>query len=370
MTTTSLPMNPLLAGVRVLDLSRLLPGPFCTHYLAQMGAEVLKIEEPNGGDYCRAVSPDLFALVNAGKKSITLDLRDAKQKRQFHALVETADLLIESFRPGVMVRLGCGYDQLRRINPRLVYATLTGYGQDGPYANRPGHDLNFRASAGELDLQAQAGRRPLARPFPAADLAGGLNAAIGMLAALVGARASGIGSLVDVSIHDSVLAMQVMEIARLRERDLRKSTSGDALFAPMPQYDCFECADGRFIALGAMERKFFSNFCELVGRPDLLDRALWDSVDGEPLRSELVKLFKLRSRDAWDQLLAHHDTCVSSVLSMDEALQDPQVKARGVIGHKDGKPVVGIPIRFDNRTIQTLEVPALGADNAIVAQNN
>ena len=358
--------NPLLIGARILDLSRLLPGPFCTHYLAQMGAEVIKIEEPNGGDYCRNISPALFELINGGKKSVTLDLRDAEHKKHFLKLVESADAVIESFRPGVMDRLGCGYEALRAINPRLVYVALTGYGQDGPYAKRPGHDINYRATCGELELQAQAGYLPVARPLPVADLVGSLNGVIGCLAALLGARSSGVGCFVDVSMFDAMQATQVMELAKLQERDQVSEPSGDALFAPMPNYGCFKCSDGRYVALGAMERKFFENFCELVDRKDLLDRKLWDSVDGEPLRSELTALFKTRSRDEWDALLAHHDTCISAVLDLEESLENPQSRARGFVLNPDGRTIMGVPIRFDRRATQVSPVSRLGADNGLL----
>jgi len=363
--------NSLLAGVRILDLSRLLPGPFCTLYLAQLGAEVIKIEDPDGGDYCRSVSPDLFALVNRGKKSVTLDLRDSRDVELFCRLAETADMIIESFRPGVMDRLGCGYNDLKAINPRLVYAALTGYGQTGPYRARPGHDINYRAYAGELFLAAQPGAPPIARAFPIADLAGGaLTCAIGALAALLGARETGNGTFVDIGMMDGLLAMQVVELAKIREHGLLRASesNGDSLFGPMPSYGAFQCADGKFIALGAMERKFFVTFCRLAGRPDLLDRALWDSRDGLDLKNELSSLFLTRSRDHWDAMLAGSDTCVSAILTFDEVLQDPQVKARAMIEWIDSKPVFALPMKFDNAVVCEghRHSPELGEDNVAI----
>ncbi len=209
--------NPLLHGVRVLDLSRLLPGPFCTLYLAQLGAEVIKIEEPNGGDYARAMSADMFSSVNRGKKSVTLDLRQAADVALFKKLVVDADVVVESFRPGVLDRLGCGYETLKAINPRLVFAALTGYGQTGPYRDRPGHDMNYRAYAGELDQTGNATSGPVVGNLQVADIAGGaLSCAVGILAALLGARASGVGSFVDVGMMDATLAMQVLSLSAIR----------------------------------------------------------------------------------------------------------------------------------------------------------
>ena len=168
--------NPLLEGVRILDLTRLLPGPFCTQYMAQLGAEVIKIEEPDGGDYTRRQFPELFALINRGKQSVTLDLRTERDVASFKRLVATADVVVESFRPGVMERLGCGYETLKALNPRLVYASLTGYGHDGPYRDLAGHDLNYLAYAGVLDQIGNAGGPPAVANVQIADLAGGTPA--------------------------------------------------------------------------------------------------------------------------------------------------------------------------------------------------
>lgn len=213
----NLDVNPLLAGIRVLDLSRLLPGPYCSLYLAQMGAEVIKIEDPDGGDYARQV-PELFAQVNRGKRSITLDLRQIDDVSIFKRLVATADVVLESFRPGVMDQFGCGYESLKQISPRLVYAALTGYGQTGPYCDRAGHDINYLAVAGVLDQIGVQGGGPAQANVPFADLTGAMNCTIGILAAVIGARASGVGAMVDVSITDASAALNVIALASLRQR--------------------------------------------------------------------------------------------------------------------------------------------------------
>lgn len=317
--------NPLLSGIRVLDLSRLLPGPFATLYLAQLGAEVIKIEEPGTGDYARQM-PGLFEQVNRGKKSVVLDLRQAADVERFKAMVATADVVVDTFRPDVMPKLGCGYDTLKTINPRLVYAALTGYGHSGPYRDRPGHDMNYRGYAGELDQNGPADGAPLVGGFQVADLAGGgLSCAIGILAALNGVRAGGL------------------------------------LSGAMPSYHVYECADGRHLALGAFERKFFVNFCKLAGRPDLLELPHGPGPESRPLREAVAELVKTRSRDEWERLLADEDTCASAILSMDEVLQNEQVRARELIQWAEGKPAFGMPIRFDGETRPTLAPsPALG----------
>ncbi|MGH8461227.1 MAG: CaiB/BaiF CoA transferase family protein [Stenotrophobium sp.] len=359
-------MNPLLSGVRVLDLSRLLPGPFCTLYLAQLGAEVIKIEEPKGGDYAR-LSPELFDLVNRGKKSITLDLRKPEAVEQFLELVVTADVVLDSFRPGVMEKLGCGYDTLKKLNPKLVYAALTGYGHTGPYRDRPGHDMNYRGYAGELAQNGPAGGAPLTGNFQVADLAGGaLTAVIGILAALMGAQKSGQGSFVDVAMLDGTLALQVMTLASLRATGKTAPRGEDVLSGAMANYATYVCADGRYIALGAVEYKFFAKACQLAGRPELLKLSLSPGEKGRPLKDGLAELFKSKTRDEWEVLLAHEDTCVSAILDMEEVLNNPQVQARGMVQQVNGKPAFAMPIQFSNAITQQGESPKLGAHNAEV----
>ncbi|MDR3414860.1 MAG: CaiB/BaiF CoA-transferase family protein [Nevskia sp.] len=356
--------NSLLSGIRVLDLSRLLPGPFCTLYLAQLGAEVIKIEEPNGGDYARA-STDLFAQVNRGKKSVTLDLRKAADVELFHRMVEQADVVVETFRPGVMDKLGCGYGKLKQLNPRLVYAALTGYGQNGPYRDRPGHDMNYCGYAGALDQIGSAGGPPSPLNFQIADLAGGaLTCIVGILAAVFGARASGQGTMVDVAMLDGTLALQVATLATLRATGKAAPRGQDVLSGALPNYSIYETADGKYLAVGALEYKFFARTCALVGRPDLLKKPMAPGKAGQELRDELTALFKSRTRDEWEKLLAHEDTCVSAILTPEEALQNEQVRARGLVRSEGGKPAFGLPIQF------SMPLPALGPSPALGAHTS
>ena len=400
MTTT----NPLLAGIRVLDLSRLLPGPFCSLYLAQLGAEVIKIEEPRGGDYARE-SAQLFAQINRGKKSVTLDLRQADDVAAFKRLVATADVVLESFRPGVMDRLGCGYEELKRINPKLVYAALTGYGQTGPYRDWAGHDINYLAIAGVLEQFGNAGGPPAQINLQVADLAGGaLTCAIGILAALLGARASGAGTFVDVSMTDGSAAMQVIALASLREYGKTFPRGADILSGALPNYAIYKCRDGKYIAVGALEPKFLKRLGQVLlesspalvrsaiarvmgarrkreqpadGAPKATINAFGEMGDKlrnpararrylAPLRLALTALFRTRSRDAWTRLLAEQDACVTPVLTLAEALENPQLRARGLVVDDQGKPAYGLPIRFSDAPAPPGPSPALGQHNAEV----
>ena len=339
--------NPLLSGIRVLDLSRLLPGPFCSLYLAQLGAEVIKIEEPNGGDYTRSLSPDMFELVNRGKKSVTLDLRKADDVKKFLELVEDADVVLESFRPGVMDKLGCGYDVLRKINPRLVYAALTGYGQTGPYRDRAGHDMNYLGYAGVLDQIGAAGGPPVQSNLQIADLAGGaLTCAIGILAAVIGARASGEGVFVDVGMHDGSLALQVAAFSAIRAMGRSNPRGGDMLSGALPNYSFYECADGKHLAIGALEPKFWATLCNAIGRADLLKKPMAPGATAEAVRAEVATVFKSRTRDEWEAILIQHDACATAILTPDEALHNEQVIARGLVETVGGKPATAMPIQF------------------------
>lgn len=359
--------NPLLSGIRVLDLTRLLPGPFCSFYLSQLGAEVIKLEEPQGGDYARMLSPELFALVNRGKKSVTLNLRQPQAIAIFKAMVAEADILIESFRPGVMDKLGCGYQELKQINPRLVYAALTGYGQTGPYKDRAGHDMNYCAYAGSLDQTGAADGAPVLSNFQSADLAGGaLTCALGILAAVIGARASGQGTLVDVGMLDGTLALQAVSLSTIRTLGESKARGTDMLSGGLANYSIYACADGKHVAMAALEPKFFLNFCNAVGRPDLAALPLASGPDGFALKAALSSLFSTRSRDEWELLLADRDCCVSGIYTPDEALANPQIKARGLIRMEEGKPLLSVPMKFSNAACTDGECPALGAGTANV----
>lgn len=356
--------NPPLHGIRILDLSRLLPGPFCTMYLARLGAEVIKIEEPGGGDYARSLSPELFAIVNRNKRSVCLDLRRPQDAERLREMVRDADAVLESFRPGVMDRLGCGYQALRRINPALVYGALTGYGQDGPYRDRAGHDIDYRAHAGELDQAGAADGPPAPGNFQVADLAGGaLTMALGLTAALLRAKLHGTGAFVDVAMLDGTFALQAVAQASVNATGTAPARGADMLSGGLPNYGCYRCADGRYLAVGALEPKFWQRLCAALDRPDLLRRPLGGGAAAQALRAELAALFATRPRDEWLRMLEAADCCVAPVLDPVEARQDPQLRARGMVEQVDGRSMPGFPIRLvDEELPPATPAPALGQD--------
>jgi alpha-methylacyl-CoA racemase len=268
-------MNPELplAGIRVLDLTRLLPGPVATMHLADMGAEVIKIEDPGAGDYARVMGPvrvevsQFFVAVNRGKRMLRLDLKDAAQREQLLAMVETADVLVESFRPGVMDKLGLGWTTLRARNPKLVMCAISGYGQHGPFAQLAGHDINYIGYAGMLEQNAGGDGVPALPNLQVADLLGGAQSALqGILAALVAVKMGGAGRFIDVSMADAVLAHNLMPLVAVNN-GAPASPGRDLLTGGVPCYNVYRTADGRHMAVGALELKFWQACCDVLARP-------------------------------------------------------------------------------------------------------
>ncbi len=365
-----------LSGLRVLDLSRLLPGPFATLVLADLGAEVVKVEEPEGGDYLRWMPPlagkqsGAFHALNRNKRSIGLDLKKPEGAAAFRTLVRHFDVVVESFRPGVMDRLGIGWEALKRENPRLVLCSISGYGQDGPYRDRAGHDVDYCAVAGVLHLNGPPDR-PLPLGVQAADVAGGAWPAVaGILAGLYRRTLTGEGSFVDISMTDGVLSLLSLqhgwEAARGRpfERGRELLNGGSAC------YGVYRTKDGRFVALGALEPKFFARFCGAVGRPELAERQF--DGEGRGPREELEAIFASRTRDEWERLGDEHDVCLAPVLEGDEPARNPQNLARGTFLEIDtpweGKRLPGLatPVRVAGVVPPRRAAPELGADTETV----
>ena len=322
-----------LEGLRVLDLSRLLPGPFATMVLADLGADVVKVEEPGGGDWLRGMPPlagdesGAFHALNRNKRSISIDLRRPEGVATFLRLARRADAVVESFRPGVLDRLGVGWEALRRENRRLVLCSISGYGQDGPYAQRAGHDLDYCAIAGVLAANGTP-ERPAPIGVQVADVAGGAwPAAAGVLAALLGRDRTGEGAHVDVSMTEGALAMLALPLGMAWSRGTPIARGTELLDGGAGCYDVYRTKDGKFVALGALEPKFFSAFCAAVGRPELAERQLDDGGRGP--RAELEAIFAARTRDEWTALAARHDVCLAPVLEGEEPQRDPQLAARG-----------------------------------------
>ena len=338
-----------LAGTRVLDLTRLVPGPLCTQHLADLGADVIKIEDTGAGD---AMSPTLRALLNRNKRGIRLDLKHAGGVGALLRLAHGADVLVEGFRPGVMSRLGLGYEVLSAINPRLVYCSITGYGQSGPDIDRPGHDINYCAEAGVAD-QIGHGGQPALSNLPLADLMGGtLVAAMGILAALFDAARTGRGRHVDIAMADGALAHAVMPLSTLAAQGRTRRAGDDTLTGALACYTTYRTADDRWLAVGALERKFWDALCDAIERPDLkpLHRSGNAQVE-QTLHDELSRLFARLPLADWDARLRHAGACASPVRTLEEALADPHFRARGMVidsVHPSYGPVtqVAMPVKM------------------------
>jgi crotonobetainyl-CoA:carnitine CoA-transferase CaiB-like acyl-CoA transferase len=321
-----------LEGLRVLDLTRLLPGPFCTMLLADLGADVIKIEEPQHGDPARQAAGaetemgSLFLLVNRNKRSVTLDLKTTDGRELLLQLTEHADILVESFRPGVMDRLQLGYPTLRQRNDKLIYASLSGYGQNGPYRDRAGHDLNYLALAGVLGYNVGRDGQPVPPAVQIADLGAGSLAAVAILAAVVSRQQTGQGQSVDVSLFASALSWLPTLIAPLFGKGRALPPGEPMLAGGLAQYDIYQTADGRWVTLGALEPRFLLNFLERVGRPELAHLR----AERDQLRQQLREVFASRSMAEWTDCLKDVDTCFAPVNSLEESMADPQVLEMGM----------------------------------------
>lgn len=330
-------MKQALEGIRVLDLSRLLPGPYCTMMLGDLGAEVIKVEEVNGGDPTRHTPPKIgtqgaaFRQVNRNKKSIAINLKNPEGRGVFLKLCETADVVMEQFRPGVVDRLGVGYDAVSEINPRIVYCSLTGFGQDGPHRDRSGHDLNYLALSGVLGITTADDGKPAMPGIQIADIAGGMVAAFGILAALLAREKTGRGQYVDVSMFDVMMAM--LPIAGAQQFAGKDFQVGDKflLSGAYPFYNVYETGDGKWMTLGALEPKFWANFCVAVGREDLVARQFSEGEARAQLFEEVRQIFKSRTLAEWVLLMRDADCCCEPVLSLGEAFDHEQARARQMV---------------------------------------
>jgi crotonobetainyl-CoA:carnitine CoA-transferase CaiB-like acyl-CoA transferase len=342
---------------------------------------VLKVEDTGGGDYIRWMPPyyggeeeqragvasAYFLALNRNKRSLRLNLKDERGRDVLLRLAEDYDVLVESFRPGVMDRLGVGYDALRERNPRLIYCPISGYGQDGPLTARSGHDTNYLALNGLLGLTGRRGGPPIQSAGQIADLGGGgLMAAVGILAALHERERSGEGQLVDISMTDGALSWLAMVAARyfaeqkVPHRGEPELTGGIACYVP------YETKDGGWVSLGALEPKFWQNWCNGVGRPDLIEKQ-FEHPDSEA-GAEIAAVFKERTRDEWTAFAGEHDCCLEPILDLDEALESDLVRARGMVVELDQPGIgpvkqVGAPIKLSRTPADTSgAAPPLGAD--------
>src|SRR3954452_20866030 len=359
-------MTVALEGVRVLDLSRLLPGPFCSLLLADFGADVIKVEDTAQGDYMRWSPPvyegadptaasAMFLALNRNKRSVRLDLKDERGRDVLFALVREADVLLESFRPGVLDRLGCGYETLRAANPRLVYCAISGYGQDSPLRDRSGHDLNYLALGGLLGLTGDADAAPIQPGGQIADLGGGaLMAAFGILAALRERDRSAEGQLVDISMTDGTLSWLAMVAARMLSDGAVPRRGALELGGALVCYRPYRCADG-WITIGALEPKFWAEFCRGVGREDLIAGQF--DAPGSATHRAVEAVVAARTRAEWAAFAAEHDCCVEPVLDLDEVVDSEHVRAREMLVELD-QPGVAEPGRQPGTPVKLSRTPA------------
>jgi alpha-methylacyl-CoA racemase len=317
-----------LAGVRVVDLTRYIPGPYATMTLADLGADVVKIE-PREGDPIRAFPPAVgeesaaHAGLNRGKRSVAVDLRTEEGASVVRKLAGQADVFVEGFRPGVLARRGLGPAQLLEAHPRLVYCSVTGYGQDGPHAARAGHDIGYGALGGFLGANRDADGRPIVPGAQVIDMTAAFLTVIGILAALQARERTGRGQHVDVSLLRASLALTTVPMTRA----LAGPEPGDELTGVYPSYTVYRCRDGQWLAVGALEPKFWEGLCAALGRPELAGRQ-WEQGEARVhARAAVAALFASRDRDEWVRVLADHDVCVEPVLAYDEMSAHPTIAA-------------------------------------------
>jgi crotonobetainyl-CoA:carnitine CoA-transferase CaiB-like acyl-CoA transferase len=376
-------MSLPLSGIRVLDLSRLLPGGFCSLLLADFGAEVLKVEDTGAGDYIRWAPPyydgahdsarsALFLSLNRNKRSIRIDLKQESGREVLLRLVRDHDVVLESFRPGVLDRLGVGYERMRQENPGLVYCAISGYGQTGPKREASGHDMNYLGLIGLLGLTGERGGPPVQAAGQIADLGGGaLMAAFGIMAALrerdggPGKPGSGEGQLVDVSMADGALSWLAMVAGQHFADGVVPHRGGQPLAGSLICYRPYECSDG-WVTLGALEPKFWQAWCRGVGHEELIEKQF--ERPGSKAHEQVIDIFKARTRAEWAQFATEHDCCLEPVLDLDEALDSELVREREMVvtldqpGVEGGVRQLGVPVKLDRTPGEhnRLPGPALG----------
>lgn len=370
-----MPQNPSpstgpLSGLRVLDLSRLLPGPYASLVLADLGAEVVKVEAPEGGDYLRWMPPlvddtsALFLALNRGKHSVSLDLKLEEDRETFLKLCEQADVLIESFRPGVLERLGVGWEVLHARAPGLILCSITGFGQNTPKSHQAGHDIGYLALSGILSALGKPGQSPALPNAQIADIAGGsLTALVGILAALHQRQHTKLGRWVDVSMSEGAMSVLAMSLSPMLANAGPAPRGGvGELAGELPCYSIYESSDERYLAVGALEPKFWAGFCEVIERPDLLDKGHDSGEAGERTRAEVAKVIGSKPLAHWAEVFGNADVCVEPVLEADELSSHPLHQSRGTFYNGPHGTAQRSPVRFaDNEAAPANSpAPALG----------
>jgi len=354
-----MPNSGALSGITVLDLSRLLPGPFCSMILADHGARVISVEDK------RFMADDFFiTTVNRNKEHMSLNLKTTEGKEIFFRLVKKTDIFLEGFRPGVVHRLGIDYDTVRNINPKIIYCSITGYGQTGPYRNRAGHDVNYLSYSGVLDLMGEPDRPPSIPGVQIADIAGGgMNAAIGVLLALLARERTGKGQYIDISMTDGMLGLLPLALF-IQQRTGEVPRRGESILSHRYAfYNTYETSDGRHISIGAVENRFWKKLCEQMGVPEYTTLQ-YDENRREEILDFMRTSFKSKTLAEWETELADLDVCWGKIQNLDEVLNDSFFRARGMVVdilQKNGKKAatIGVPVKL-SETPGTVRTPPVG----------
>lgn len=359
-------MGPL-KDLKMLDLSRLLPGPYCSLLLADLGMEVLKVEDPEMGDYSRRMGAirkrdsAFFLALNRNKKGMILNLKVKEGKDIFYQLIETYDIVLEGFRPGVMDRLGIGYQELKKRNPRIIFCSLSGYGQDGPYRERSGHDINYIGLGGILEITGAKDGPPIPPGVQIADIGGGgMMAALAILSAIIHREKTGEGQYLDISMFDGVISWLSLH-AGMYFMDQKLPKRGEMLLSG--RYACYQVyptKDERYMSLGALEPKFWKNFCEAIGRRDLIPKQFVEGDKRVRIIEEVQNLFNARTQKEWIDFFREVDACCEPILTLEEVFHHPQVLHRQMVKEFEhpvegkirqlGNPIKSSRFSFEIRT--------------------
>ena len=377
-----------LEGIKIIDLSRAVPGAMCTMVLGDLGAEIIKVETPPQlGDRARGALKTpvgeeqrkyaAYEAFGRNKKSLVLNLKSEEGKTIFYRLAKTADVVVEGFRPGVTRRLGIDFDRIRALNNRIVYCSLSGYGQDGPYANLPGHDINYISAGGALSLIGEAEANPVIPLNLVADLAGGaLHGVTGILAALMNRNKTGIGQYVDIAYTDTVVYL-LLPFLREYFRSGKVMKRGEtALHGAYPYYAIYETKDNKYVSLGCLEPWLWENFCRAIGREDFTPyHCLSEHYQNKPtgdiwgtISATLKDIFRSKTRDEWFVFLSGKNVPVAKVYTPDEVFTDPQIKHRQMVIEIDSGEVgkirqIGIPFKLSETPCKVRSLPALLGEN-------
>jgi len=345
--------------------------------LADLGMEVVKVEDPFQGDYFRQMKPihkeegAYFLGINRNKKSIHLNLKTPEGKKIFFELAERFDVILEGFRPGVVERLGIGYPAIRSLNHRIIYCSISGYGQDGPYRERSGHDINYIALAGLLAISGEKFKPPTIPPVPMADIGiGGTMAAFAILAALMAREKTGKGQYIDVSMTDGMISWLCMHMAKFFSGRVPPRRGEYEMGGSSPYYTVYETLDSKYISVGTLEPKFWANFCKALGREDLVAKQFSEGEERSSLFEEIRKIIKTKTRHEWETFFKDIDACVEPVLEMEEVLSHPQFVHRGIF-QEVNHPVegeikqIGFPIKFSETPGEIRTPPPLPGEQTV-----